>query len=879
MLQVESNEAVVSPDCPKDKPYTLPGNQECVADCGPGGGPRGGSKQDQNECMICSGKVPYFIRLPPWMAPACVAECPDGFSLHNVTLHCEADPLLPKLPEVEAMDEATSDANQQQQPADAGQPVQSGDAQQKVEEPAEPAGTASAEEPDNADAEAAAVQQWQLALEDSNAKVADLQKAGQDAHQYANKLREEGQEAEADAIEALALKLDKAVQDASAAADQQDTEPEEDPEGTPVPRHNPEDVEQNPEDTVQQPIPNEEKVPDDETVDGAPGTEEPQDNPNPSWEPDDTEQADSTASDNSDGSNVDSMDNSEGDDTVEASTETSESGDSSEGGNTVETSVDKEESDDDADGGETVDEIAPPAHKDFISLDLLQLGVSRLPGENTIVTAHNCTKLYAARYDGTCVSQCPPNMEPKGYDSVCMCDAAHPYIDLNVPLNNQGSRTFEACVSVCPQGEAPTGGNGTEAAHCVSCASGTHLSSNYTRPSEGKPYSFNNKCVSICPPGAAPNSNNACLSCVKQSNGEQPYAEHATHKCVSDCPSGKVPKGGKYESWDTREKDPGAFDCIECPEGKFADHTAQQCVPECPAGSIEQEQSGDCVPDIDLTHAQRLGESSCPDATPYFHEDACVAVCPAGMAPNSNSTCTACNGDFPFSDHRTHTCVSTCRPGHAPSAEKDCTVCNGTTPYADKTTQTCVAQCQSGEAPNDLNDCSLCTGEKPYATDSGCADACPAGQAPDTSNTCVVCNGDTPYANKLVEGNHKCTARCPPASTPDSNNDCQTCDSSAPFADHATGQCVSTCGEGEGPNPVKDCAPCGSQTPFANHDINRCVSDCPPGMAPNENKDCTKCDDPKPYADHVAHKCVDACPQDYKVGDHEDCVPDVLDVL
>jgi len=241
---------------------------------------------------------------------------------------------------------------------------------------------------------------------------------------------------------------------------------------------------------------------------------------------------------------------------------------------------------------EKVDTDATRARDAVIAMDLKGLGEMRLPGEDTVVTPHNCTKLYAFRYDGTCVSQCPPNMEPDGPDSICVCDAAHAYMDLNVPMNNVGGRSFEACVAVCPGGEAPIGGNGTDAAHCRKCA-------------EPRSYSANNTCVSVCPGGSAPNSNNACFSCIEQTSGEQPYADHTSHKCVASCPAGKAPRGGKYESWDTRERDPAATDCVECPEGEFADHDAHRCVPECPTGSIEQEDSGDCVPDVDRS----LGEA------------------------------------------------------------------------------------------------------------------------------------------------------------------------------------------------------------------------------------------------------------------------------
>eukprot|EP00656_Telonema_subtile_P049023 TRINITY_DN600_c0_g1_i1.p1 TRINITY_DN600_c0_g1~~TRINITY_DN600_c0_g1_i1.p1 ORF type:complete len:264 (+),score=22.74 TRINITY_DN600_c0_g1_i1:85-876(+) len=163
------------------------------------------------------------------------------------------------------------------------------------------------------------------------------------------------------------------------------------------------------------------------------------------------------------------------------------------------------------------------------------------------------------RYNGTCVSNCPPTMEPNTA-RVCACNSENPYVwrSSNVSL--------PVCMSQCPPGAATRLGNDQDY-QCRACnANGMRMSADQSQ----------RKCVRFCPRGQAPNDSNDCAACGPST----PYVNRGTQQCVASCPPGEAPDDDN--------------DCFFCPANQFSDRVSHACVAVCPFGTRANLEYMDC---------------------------------------------------------------------------------------------------------------------------------------------------------------------------------------------------------------------------------------------------------------------------------------------
>lgn len=228
---------------------------------------------------------------------------------------------------------------------------------------------------------------------------------------------------------------------------------------------------------------------------------------------------------------------------------------------------------------------------------------------------------YAEGHVEPCVAECPVGHGADNTGACTACEGETPYVGDNM------------CVSKCPPGQVPAGGDSAEAANCTPCAEGEFadhaggvcvredscpedtLPNNVTMdcedPCKGRPFRHGDECVEVCPGGTAPDETKQCNDC----DTTKPYSDGVS--CVAQCAAGSVPG---------------------------EDNACEACPAE--------------------------------DETPYALQTnaTCVATCPAGMAPNAGKDCVTCEADLPYADHTAHACVAACPPGQAPDQNNDCTM-------------------------------------------------------------------------------------------------------------------------------------------------------------------------------------------------------------
>lgn len=383
-------------------------------------------------------------------------------------------------------------------------------------------------------------------------------------------------------------------------------------------------------------------------------------------------------------------------------------------------------------------------------------GHAPLGGENanrTHCTA--CGSQYADHLNHKCVESCPDNFEAN--EETGDCEAVDPCKDK--PFRHDGS-----CVAECPADSVPRGGDGTDAADCTQCTT----DQDHDSPTFGADLFADHTtgtCVTSCPNNTI-GENHGCL-CPFKSGDE----------CVVECPHGTAATDDENV-------------CTTC--SLYVDQN--RCVDECSAGSAPVGGNG-----TDARHCEACNElnpysnehecvDECPVAKPFHMNHGCVDQCGAGMAPKGGvmddaKSCIVCkelhDGINPYVDRENMQCVATCPAGLAPNDVSECTACEGSTPYATPTG--CVNSCPVGAAPKggegaDANHCQMCPGDSGdgnlYADhiNNICTDECPSGTAPNEANDCVACDGAKPYADNAVA--KQCVERCPEGSAPDQGNDC-----------------------------------------------------------------------------------------------------------
>eukprot|EP00658_Telonema_sp_P-2_P079322 TRINITY_DN762_c0_g2_i1.p1 TRINITY_DN762_c0_g2~~TRINITY_DN762_c0_g2_i1.p1 ORF type:complete len:609 (-),score=133.28 TRINITY_DN762_c0_g2_i1:297-2123(-) len=334
-----------------------------------------------------------------------------------------------------------------------------------------------------------------------------------------------------------------------------------------------------------------------------------------------------------------------------------------------------------------------------------------------------------------CLSQCPRGQTPGGQEEVveankdckncddgkladhkthvCVddCPEARPY--------NDG----KDCLSTCPRGQAPAGQTEMDPENqvCEFCPFGTFADHE------------EQLCVAECGSGQTPDRDGKdCDKC-----GDGMYADHEAHQCVAECPRGKVPGAAGEGEFGQEEMSEENKDCQPCEADKMADHRTHVCTSPCPPERPYND-GKDCLAKCGAGQTpmgqtkEDKSESNktcldCEDGKYADHnEHVCVDTCPAGQTPGGqtsdnetpdNKDCEACPGGK-FADHELHVCVDTCPDGRKYNDGRDC-----------------MDKCPAGQTPggqekmdNDNIECAFCEAGKFADHESHtCANDCPAG--------------------------------------------------------------------------------------------------------------------------------------------------------
>lgn len=383
--------------------------------------------------------------------------------------------------------------------------------------------------------------------------------------------------------------------------------------------------------------------------------------------------------------------------------------------------------------------------------------------------------------------KCPAGYAPDANKDDCV-NCGHASGVTDKPFADMAN---EACVSVCPDGQAPNADG-----DCKPCGG-------------QKPYSRSDThtCDDTCPAGHGPDTwggTNACKPCNSVNSGNSPFADHfiaGQNACVDQCHVSAQTKASKYDA---------NMDCVACPSSSpYADGANNQCLAICPTNQ---------GPDTDNVC------QDCGGGTPYWkaQPDSCVDDCGVGQAPDGNGVCQACNGGTPYADHVNQACVATCPSGYIQNDENDCEQCNQ---YIDYIGEQCVQWCPRGPAP--------AGGTGIHLTQIGNAYVGANGE-------CVECNdASAPFADYAAG---QCVAQCPGGTFANYIWACRPCGTSTSkaYSDQTFNRCVDVCPSGQIPDDSGNCADCTGGTPYADHVAGSCVANCPAGSEVDDvtGKDC-----------------------------------------
>lgn len=407
---------------------------------------------------------------------------------------------------------------------------------------------------------------------------------------------------------------------------------------------------------------------------------------------------------------------------------------------------------------------------------------------NTVNDCLSCTGSTYLSYDAyTCVGTCPAGQFQTG--NICAlcnincltCSTSSTHcLTCGTPPSGVPLYLYNAaCVASCPTTFfANSTGNtcdscdgscqtcsGPAATQCLSCSTGSLITSNFTCPTscpDGS-YSLNKICYSCLSSCATCSNISHCTSC--QSVAGQNYYLDANNKCVINCPS------GTYADANTATCIGCTSPCVNCIGSNlctsclsssatpYLNYGDNSCSAACPAGQFAKASTYICLLcnsncltcSGTSTTCDSCGLSLSSGLQMYLSGTTCLANCPSNTFGAAGNVCSNCDGSCVGCTYSSTNCIA-CHSSYYRQAGS--TLCVNPCPsgyYGDPNTNLCTlcpsgcSVCSYGSGLLPCTSCKVSSGVYYYldSTTNNCVPQCPSTYyANSTDLTCRACTGN-----------------------------------------------------------------------------------------------------------------------------------------